>query len=230
MPGFVFTKINRVEKEIVEDFKNIPTSIVSDALGRNNTMHAAIKTLKKGWKIAGPAITVKAMVGNNLGAHQALYLAQEGDIIVIDGNGFEDISLWGAIMSEVAQERKIQGIIIDGSIRDYQESIDLDFPIFCRNVTPRGPHKGWRDDINVPISCGGVPVLPGDLILADEDGVVVVHKKMARETLKIAQKKLAAEKEWISEVRKGKTTLEAIGLDKNVEFFKTKTRDEAFDD
>lgn len=230
MTGFVFAKINRVEKEIIEDFKKIPISIVSDALGRNNTMHAAIKPLKKDWKIAGPAITVKAMVGNNLGTHQALYLAQEGDIIVIDGNGFENISLWGAIMSEVAQERKIQGIIIDGSIRDYKESIDFDIPIFCRNVTPRGPHKGWGDDINVPISCGGVPVLPGDLILADEDGIVVVHKKMASEILKIAQKKLVAEKEWISEVRKGKTTLEAIGLDKNVEFFKIKTRDEAFDD
>ena len=89
MPGIVYKKINRLSNKIIKEFANLSTSIISDAQGRNNTMNAAIKPLKNDWKITGPAITVKAMVGNNLGVHQALKYAKENDIIVIDGNSFE---------------------------------------------------------------------------------------------------------------------------------------------
>ncbi len=193
-------------------------------------MNSSIKPLKSGWRISGSAITVKAMVGNNLGVHQALYIASKGDIIVVDGKGFEDIALWGGIMTEIAVKREIAGIIIDGSIRDLDIALNFDFPIFCRNISPKGPHKGWGDDVNVPISCGGVPVLPGDIIVGDSDGIVVIHKKFAEDVLAISKKIVNGEKEWLDDIRKGKTSLEAIGLQKNVELFSIKEIDEAFDD
>lgn len=230
MPGIVFKKINRLPNQIINKFAKIPSSIISDAQGRNNTMEASIKPLKINWKIVGSAITVKAMVGNNLGVHQALYLAKEGDILVVDGNGFENIAMWGGILTEIAVKRKIAGLIIDGSIRDVDEALKLNFPIFCKGVSPRGPHKGWGDDVNVPISCGGVPVLPGDIIIGDADGVVVIHKRFAEDVLKSSKKKIEKEKKWIQELKEGKTTLETIGLNKNIEFFSIKEIDEAFDD
>jgi len=230
MPGIVFKKVNRLPNQIINEFANLDSSIISDAQGRNNTMDASIKPLKTNWKIVGSAITVKAMIGNNLGVHQALYLAEEGDVIVVDGNGFENIAMWGGIMTEIAVKRKIAGLIIDGSIRDIDEALKLNFPIFCKGVSPRGPHKGWGDDVNVPISCGSVPVLPGDIIIGDSDGVVVIHKRFAEDVLKRSKEKLEKEKKWIQEIKDGKTSLEAIGLDKNVEFFSIKEIDEAFDD
>jgi len=230
MTGIVFKKINRVPDEILKGFTSIPTSIISDAQGRNNTMDASIKPLKSEWKIIGSAITVKTMVGNNLGVHQALNYAKENDIIVVDGNGYENIAMWGGIMTEIAVNKKIAGLIVDGSIRDIESALELDFPIFCKGVTPRGPHKGWGDDVNVPISCGNVPVLPGDIIVGDCDGIVVVHKKFAESVLKIAREKIQMERNWIEEIKNGKSSLEAIGLQKNVEFFSIKEIDEAFDD
>ena len=230
MPGIVFKKINRLSNEIIKEFANLPTSIVSDAQGRNNTMDAAIKPLKNNWKITGSAITVKAMVGNNLGVHQALNYAQEGDIIVVDGNNYNNIALWGGIMTEIAVEKKIGGLIVDGSIRDVDKALDHDFPIFCRGISPRGPHKGWGDDVNVPISCGGVPVLPGDIIIGDSDGVVVIHKKFVAFVLKRAKEKTLLEENWIQQIKNGKTTLEAIGLIKNIDFLSIKEIDKAFDD
>ncbi len=230
MTGIVFRKINRLPIKILEGFAKLPTCIVSDAQGRNNTMDAPIKPLKSDWKISGSAITVKAMVGNNLGVHQALNCAKENDIIVVDGNGYENIALWGGIMTEIAVNKKIGGLIVDGSIRDVERALELDFPIFCKGVSPRGPHKGWGDDVNVPISCGGVAVLPGDLILGDSDGVVVIHKKFAESVLKLAKERTQLEKNWVQEIKNGKTTIEAIGLTKNVKFFSIREINEAFDD
>ena len=230
MPGIVFKKVNRLPRNIIKEFGQIPTSIVSDAQGRNNTMDASIKPLKSDWKITGSAVTVKAMVGNNLGVHQALYIAQENDVIVVDGNGFENIAMWGGIMTEIAVKRKITGFIVDGAIRDVDTALKLNFPIFCKGITPRGPHKGWGDDINVPISCGGVPVLPGDIILGDAEGVVVVHKKFAEKVLKDSKERIEMEKRWNQDIKSGKTSLEAIGLKKNIEFYSVKEIDEAFDD
>ncbi|MDF1539490.1 MAG: RraA family protein [Candidatus Thorarchaeota archaeon] len=230
MPGNIYTKINRPSKEIIDLFKEIPTGIASDAQGRSNTMHAEIKGLKRDWRILGPAITVRCMAGNNLAIHQALYLAEPGDIIVVDGTGITTVSLWGTIMTEVARSRDLAGVVIDGSIRDFTESVDLNFPIFCRGVTPRGPHKGWSDDINVPISCGGVPVHPGDIILGDGDGVVVIPKGMAKDISEKAERQMKKEKAWLEEIRKGKTTLEAIGLQKNVDWLGVNKHEQAYDD
>ncbi len=230
MPGIVFKKVNRLPSNIITEFAKLPSSIISDAQGRNNTMDASIKPLRSDWKMIGSAITVKAMVGNNLGVHQALYLAKEGDIIVVDGNGFENIAMWGGIMTEIAVKRKLAGLVVDGSIRDVESAIELNFPIFSRSISPRGPHKGWGDDVNVPISCGGVPVLPGDIILGDSDGIVVVHKRFAVEVLKHSKERIEMEKRWTQELKDGKTTFEVIGLNKNVEFFSIREFDEAFDD
>jgi regulator of RNase E activity RraA len=213
----IYKEINRVKKEIIKEFKKLPTTIISDAMNRTNVMKALIKPLIENIHIAGSAITVKCIVGDNIMTHQALYLAKPGDVLVIDARGYVDTSIWGGIQTEVAKKLGIAGVVIDGSIRDVLTVRRLKYPIFCCGVVSAGPHKGFGDSINVPIQCGGVPVNPGDIVVGDDDGVVVVPRKNAEEVLKRARERLKMEKEWMKKINKGETTLKAIGLDKKIE-------------
>src|SRR3990172_6057755 len=151
MTGIIYTKIERTEKKILEEFKSIATTLISDAMNRTNVMKASIKPIVENIRIAGNAVTAKCIVGDNLMTHQALYLAEAGDILVIDGKGYTDKSIWGGIQTEVSMKRGIAGVVIDGAIRDVQEVKRLKYPVFCSGVVPAGPHKGWGDSINVPI-------------------------------------------------------------------------------
>jgi regulator of RNase E activity RraA len=229
MTGIIYKKINRAEKIVIEDFGKISTTIISDAMNRTNVMKASIKPLIENVRIAGNAITVKCIVGDNIMTHMAIYLAMAGDIIVIDGKGYADKSIWGGIQTEVSKDRGIEGIVIDGSIRDIQDVKKLQYPVFCSGVTSAGPHKGWGDSINVPIQCGGVPVHPGDIIVGDDDGVVVVPLKDANEVLEKAKEIMKLEEGWMKKIEDGKTTLEATGLDKKFNEMNVKIVDGAWE-
>ena len=229
MTGIIYKKINRAEKNVIEDFGKISTTVISDAMNRTNVMKASIKPLIENVRIAGNAITVKCIVGDNIMTHMAIYLAMAGDIIVIDGKGYADKSIWGGIKKEVSKDRGIEGIVIDGSIRDIQDVKKLQYPVFCSGVTSAGPHKGWGDSINVPIQCGGVPVHPGDIIVGDDDGVVVVPLKDANEVLEKARERRKLEEGWMKKIGAGKPTLEATGLDKKLNEMNVKIVDGAWE-
>lgn len=230
MNGVVYKKIKRVKKEIIEDFKEIPTTIASDAMNRTNAMRASIKPLIENVHIVGSAITVKCMVGNNIMAHQAIYLAELGDVIVIDARGHVDTSVWGGIQTLACKSRGISGVVIDGAVRDIQDIRKQQYPVFCTGVVPAGPHKGWGDSINIPIQCGGVPVNPGDLIIGDDDGVVVIPRKEAEDVLKRAKEKIKTEEKWIRGIKGGKTTLEVIELDKKIKELGVKIFEEEYEE
>lgn len=214
MNGVVNTSIPRIKKDILRKFKNIPTTIISDSLNRMNTMHAEIKPLISPVKVVGQAITVQAMAGCNIASHEAIYIAKEGDIIVFDARGHVDTSVWGGIQTRAAKKRKLGGLVVDGSVRDVKEIIKSRFPVFCKGITPAGPHKGWPDNINVPVSCAGVPVIPGDIVVGDEDGVCVVPLKRAKEIIKTCEETMKKEKIWIKKLNKGMATTKILGLDR----------------
>lgn len=217
MPGLIITEIKREERKIIEELSKIPTTILSDEMERSNVMCAQIKPILPDLKVFGSAITVECMVGDNIMTHQAIYIAEEGDVIVINARGFTDTAVWGYIQTKACKMRKIAGVVIDGSIRDYREICKEKFPVFCRGVTPAGPHKGWGGNINTVIQCGGVAVKPGDIIVGDGDGVVVIPKERARDVLKGAKERIRMEKKWMRKLKEGFTTLEILGLDKKIE-------------
>jgi regulator of RNase E activity RraA len=130
------------------------------------------------------------MVGCNLGAHIALYKAKPGDILVIDGKGYKDRSLWGGLQSYVALKKGLKATIIDGSIRDRCEHEELGYCVCAKGFTPAGPHKGWADELQVPITCGGVIVNPGDIIVIDNDSIAVIPKQKVESTLEKAQRQI----------------------------------------
>ena len=203
--GFGFVeKISRPPRQLVESFKAFPTPNIADAMGRFGAMEYTIKPIAQGMRVVGPALTVKLRPGDNLMAHQAIALAEPGDVIVIDANGNVTNAVWGEIMSCAALKRGIAGLVIDGAIRDRMAIIERGFPVFAKAVIPTACDKDGPGEVNVPISCGGCFVTPGDLVVGDDDGVVVVPQGQLAEVLKKGQDIQTKEEARMKEIGSGK--------------------------
>lgn len=164
----------RIPEDRIAAWKNVATASASDMMNRHGSMHPDIKAVTTAARIVGQARTVQCTMADNSILHYISSTAEPGEVIVGDSGGITDHALWGGITTLESYRRGVAGLVLDGSVRDLRESRDIGFPIFCRGITPRGPHKAFGGALDVPIACGGQPVHPGDLILADEDGVVVV--------------------------------------------------------
>jgi len=185
--GYMIVKnFKRPSKELIEGFKDIPVANIDDCMNRTAAIDSAIKPLNKA-KLLGPAFTVSVPAGDNLLFYYAIDQAKPGDIIVITDGGFSDRALCGEIMTTLAKKRGIGGFLIDGAVRDFQQLSQSDFPVFARNATPNGPVKNGPGEINVPINLGGKVVFPGDIIVGDSDGVVVIRPQYAQALQKMAR-------------------------------------------
>jgi len=168
--------------------------------------------MHNGAKLCGPAFTVRTAPGDNLLVHKAIDTAEPGDVIVVDGGGFNDHALIGELMSARAEQRGVAGMVICGAIRDSAELKAGSFPVFASGVTHRGPYKNGPGEINVPITVGGIPVNPGDIIVGDADGLVAVPQEHAQEILASAKTILAKEEGSMKQIRAG--TVDRSWVDK----------------
>lgn len=192
-PGFrVITTIVRPPRSLVEAFADIPVANIGDNMSRLSCLSAAIRPYGK-LRMLGTAFTVKAPVADNLMFHKALDIAEPGDVIVVDGQGDLNHALCGEIMMRYAITRGIAGFLIDGCVRDVEGLANLDFPVYARGVTPKGPYKNGPGEVNVPVVCGGQAILPGDIIAADADGIVVIRPEDAEWVLAKAKEHNAME-------------------------------------
>ena len=153
------------------------------------------------------------MVGGNWGTHKALTMIGENEILVVDAGGYVHRAVWGFLQTKAAIKRGVSGIVIDGAIRDSSEISQTHLPVYCRGITPAGPHKGWKDEINVQVQCGGVVVNPGDFVKGDGDGVVIIKREDAEKVIHVAFEKLEQEKEWFKKLEGGLNTFEIVGLE-----------------
>ena len=210
----VITKIKRPPKEFIEKLKFISVATVYEASGRKGFIDPKIKPIIKGIKLCGPAFTVQTVPGDNLMLHKALEKAQEGDVIVATVGGEYDYGYWGDLMSVQAKAKKLGGLAIDGCIRDSEEIIEMGFPIFSRGASIRGTIKSTLGLINYPINFGGTVVNPGDLILGDDDGMVVVRFQDCKEVLAKSKERIQKEKIKAKALISGITSVEYNKLDK----------------
>lgn len=215
--------INQREKqpnpEILQGFKDLlkifsPSCVVADAQERAGVMHSAIKPITD-VRFVGVALTVKLYPGDLVDCLDALKVAGEGDVIVVDACGDTETSIWGGLMAGLCQQKGVVGAVVDGAIRDTDEIKALGFPICTRAIVPRSTHSPYSGrmepiEVNVPITCGGVPVNPGDIVLADEIGVVVVPQEEAGEVLERARTQAAKEEETRKRIKEGKTVEELL--------------------
>ena len=177
-------------QELLDGFAGIPAANIADTMGRSCAMNPRIKLMSGAQgTMVGPALTVKARAGDNLFIHQALDISQPGDIIVVSNDEDQTRSLMGEIMFTYAQyQRKLGGLVLDGPVRDTDALRKMPLPVYATGSTPGGPHKEGPGEINVPIACGGVSVNPGDIIVADADGIIVIPLKDAPDVLQAAKK------------------------------------------
>ena len=188
--GFrVYMKRNMPPRELVEAFRSIPAANVADCMGRHFAMLPEIRrmTLPEELNMVGVALTVKTCYGDNLMIHQALDMAGEGDVVVVSNEGGRNRSLMGEIMFEYAKRKGIAGIVLDGPLRDAGAIAAGGLPVYATGSTPGGPYKEGPGEVNVPVSCGGVEVHPGDIVVGDEDGVIVIPRRDAERVLREAQ-------------------------------------------
>jgi regulator of RNase E activity RraA len=148
---------------------------------------------------------VEVRPGDNLMIHAAIALAQPGDVLVIDGKADQTSALMGTIMMTACKQRGIAGVVVDAAVRDSLEIDEMDFPVFSVGTNPNGPTKNIGGRIGHPVSCGGVVVNPGDLVLADADGVVVVERAQLAALLPVAHKKVQDEAKRIAQIQQGNT-------------------------
>ena len=200
------------DAETIAAWCDIPTAIVSDELNRSGALTAEIKPLNPNWSMVGPAMTVRTMAADNLAIHHAIALAPKGIVLVIDAGGYLRNAVWGGILHYAAELRGIAGIVVDGSIRDAAVLRNSSLPCFARGIVPAGPHKAWGGEINSPIQAGGCAVHPGDLMIGDADGVVVVPAAGASELLAKCRKRIDDERGVIQRLKDGETTVSIMGL------------------
>lgn len=192
--------IQRVAPEVVAAAAKHPAAILADVAGRRGTLNGIV-AMTPGIKMAGPAFTVEVRPGDNLMIHAAMALAKPGDVLVVDGKGDTSCALIGALMMNGCKMLQLGGVVIDGAVRDIVELRELGFPVFARAVNPNGPTKLVPGRINWPISAGGISVSPGDLVVGDDDGVVVVERERAASLLPLADKKVAEEAKRLDDIR-----------------------------
>lgn len=204
--------VPRLEQTDLEAWSDIPAAVASDCLGRSQAMTGAIGPLVPEMRMVAQARTVACMVADNSALHGAIERCEPGDVLVCDGQGFEDAALFGGLMTRSAIESGIAGLVIDGAVRDSAEIIELGFACFARAVVPRGPHKGFGGIIDGTISCGGIAVSPGDLIIGDADGVTVVPLARAGEILNAAKEILAKEERVLTCLAKGGSLTEVYDV------------------
>jgi 4-hydroxy-4-methyl-2-oxoglutarate aldolase len=184
-----------IDTSIIEQYAGLPASTVYEGAEKLGDMSPDIRPLFDHARIVGPAFTVKCPAGDLTAMMRSVDLAEPGDVLVIDGGGSNRVTCWGGSGSVAAKYRGIAGVVTNGGARDAAQIRGLDFPVFCAGVSVRGGlrnHRGWT---GIPVSVGGVVVNPGDLVIADLDGVVVVAQERVEEVLERSLKRLAHERE-----------------------------------
>lgn len=220
MRRIIMPRENTPDPAVLQGFKELlkifsPSCVVADAQQRAGVMRSYMRPLTIETRFVGPALTVRLEPGNQVDCLDALSVAQEGDVIVVDAAGETDTSIWGGLMSGLCQMKGVVGAVVDGAIRDTDEIRAQGFFIFSKGIVPRSthsPYSGRMDpiEINVPIQCAGVIVRPGDLVVGDEIGVTVVPLENAAEVLAAAREQAEKEEMTRAEIRKGKTVEELL--------------------
>ena len=214
----IIEKIERLPQSILSGFQSLLkydsiTCAISDCMGRFNAMTSDMKPLFDGIRLVGTAVTVKTLASDLAAAFKAIDLCQPGDIVVIDSHGSVSTAFWGENMTMSAMNRGVVAAVIDGACRDVEEIRRLKFPVICKGFVPNVASVSGYGQVNVTVQCAGVAVSPGDIIVVDGNGVVVVPQGEAADILKQAQHLLETEHIVQEKIKAGATIGELINVD-----------------
>jgi 4-hydroxy-4-methyl-2-oxoglutarate aldolase len=189
-------------------YEGLPATVRASGL-----MSGRMRPLNKGIRATGPAITAQCAPGDNLMLHKALLLAEPGDVLVING-GTPSAAQWGYLAAVYAECKGLAAVVVDGCIRDCGTLIERHYPVWATEISPAHPTKVGPGSVNVPIRCDGVEVRPGDLIAADDDGVLVISPEHLAGAIAHAAHRQTHESEGVAEIQAGRSLFEVHGLDR----------------
>lgn len=212
----VIKNYSRPDQALLDEFKTIQSATLHEVMGKTGAFDPDFRPIWQGMELCGSALTVLSRPGDNLMVHMAVTMAHPDDVLVVDcGEYAKTGGMWGEILATAAMQQGIVGLVMNGSVRDTIQNKALEFPIFCRGVSIIGTTKLCPGTINHPILIGGVSVSPGDIIRADNDGIVVVPLQKAREVLEAAKKREQFEHDVLGRLKQGELTVDILGFRKH---------------
>ncbi len=205
---------SRPDAALVDAVRGIGTATLHEAGGQIGALPSYIKPVSNDWYVCGAAMTVLSPPKDNLWLHRGIYHAQPGEVMVVDTGGFHEAGYWGEIMTHAAQQVGIAGLVIDGCVRDGSILEELGMPVFSAGLCIRGTAKDKEayGAINIPIRIGEIWVNPGDLVVGDRDGVVVVPQERIGEVLEKSRAREEKEANTISRLHQGERTVDMYGF------------------
>lgn len=216
----VYKRIRRPRRDQIEAALKLSVADIHEGMGlisgRMGLMSPRMRPLNRGLRIAGPAVTAYNHPGSNIMIHVASYIAEAGDVLVLCSGGTDRAAQWGDLAATCAARRGIAGVVVDGAIRDTDVLIERNFPIWSTAISPAHPEKNIPGAVNVPVVCDGVYVEPGDLIVADHDGVVVVPYDQIDDVLQAARQRVDREERLEAVMRAGTPMFEALNMEEQL--------------
>lgn len=197
--------------DIFAQLSAFSAATLCEALGNVNYLPSGIKPISASMKVCGPAYTVQTMPRDNILLHRAYAYANPGDVIIADCSGFYEAGYWGDLLSMGAQKHGINGLVIDGCVRDADDIEKLGFPVFSRGLCIRGTSNHGDGTLNEPIVIGGVRINPGDWVVGDRDGVVIVPSDQLDIVIEKALAREAKEERTRAELLKGRASIDIYG-------------------
>ncbi|WP_063733146.1 4-carboxy-4-hydroxy-2-oxoadipate aldolase/oxaloacetate decarboxylase [Streptomyces sp. RTd22] len=212
MPGVIVTNPPRAEAKDVEALAAYGTATVGEAMGRTGFLGTHLRPIQQGVRVAGTAVTVLCWPGDNLMIHAAVEQCGEGDILVVTTTSLCTDGLFGELFATALARRGVRGVVMNTGIRDTAELRAMGFPAWSAAVSPQGTVKATGGSVNIPVVIGGQVVRPGDVIVADDDGVVAVERERARQTAEASEAREQKEAGARAAFLEGQLGLERYGL------------------
>lgn len=209
----VYADIQRPDADALKPFAQVGVSDVLEGLDMDTLLDPAIRPVWNGAQIIGPAVTALNVSGDTLMMHYALELSKPGDVLVVTCEDENPSATWGKMVTVAAIGRGLAGAVVDGAVRDSAHIREVKFPVWTRSYSPRGSKRKGPGSINVPVMCGGVLVNPGDLIMADDDGIIVVPQEKMAAALAAAQARVQREENIMHQLEQGISPFVLLGME-----------------